>query len=349
VVCRLSVDDLRASLHRVIAAAHRRKALTHAELPWHVVALDGKATSLPSWDDAFVQRHTPEQGLPYGLLRTVTCALVSAPGRPCLDAIPIPVHTNEMGHFQFALGQLLATYGELFQVVTYDAGASSEANGRAVVTSVKYYVFRLRNEPRYMHRLAAELCAADAGVGECVDALANRTTVTRRLTVVAVERHWAYGRSGEKSVAADGSIWEHTRTLLRIESVRCRDDVVVEREVRFWNTSLRHDALTPAQWLHLLRSHWGVENNNHYTLDTAFAEDERPWITGDGTGALAVVLLRRIAYTLLTLFRSVTQRSEARRAMPWKALLALVRDTLVGVSGEEVAGLRKRGVLAAFG
>jgi hypothetical protein len=150
-------------------------------------------------------------------------------------------------------------------------------------------------------------------------------------------------------VAADGSIWEHTRTLLRIESVRCRDDVVVEREVRFWNTSLRHDALTPAQWLHLLRSHWGVENNNHYTLDTAFAEDERPWITGDGTGALAVVLLRRIAYTLLTLFRSVTQRSEARRAMPWKALLALVRDTLVGVSGEEVAGLRKRGVLAAFG
>jgi hypothetical protein len=237
VVCRLSVDDLRASLHRVIAAAHRRKALTHAELPWHVVALDGKATSLPSWDDAFVQRHTPEQGLPYGLLRTVTCALVSAPGRPCLDAIPIPVHTNEMGHFQFALGQLLATYGELFQVVTYDAGASSEANGRAVVTSGKDYVFRLRNEQRYMHRMAAELCDADDVVGESVDALDNRTTVTRRLTVVAVERHWAYGRSGEKSVAADGSIWEHTRTLLRIESVRCRDDVVVEREVRFWNTS----------------------------------------------------------------------------------------------------------------
>jgi len=37
--------------------------------------------------------------------------------------------------------------------------------------------------------------------------------------------------------------------------------------------------------------------------------------------ALVVAILRRIAYTMLALFRSVTQRSDERRAAPWKTLL----------------------------
>jgi len=53
--------------------------------------------------------------------------------------------------------------------------------------------------------------------------------------------------------------------------------------------------------------------------------------------ALVVSILRRIAYTLLALFRSVTQRSEQRRAVPWKALMndclfALVSSTVAELS-----------------
>ena len=81
----------------------------------------------------------------------------------------------------------------------------------------------------------------------------------------------------------------------------------------------------------------------------AFEEDDRPWITGNPQGMLAVLLLRRIAYTLLTLFRSVTQRSEAKRAMRWKTLLRWVNNTLVGAHEAEVAGLRPRKVLLALG
>jgi hypothetical protein len=47
---------------------------------------------------------------------------------------------------------------------------------------------------------------------------------------------------------------------------------------------------------------------------------------------LAVLLLRRIAYTMLALFRSVTLRSDASSAMRWKALLAWVRDALVAAT-----------------
>ena len=106
-----------------------------------MVALDGKVTALPCLNQPFVQTKHLEDGTPYGLVRTVTAALVSAPGRPCIDAIPIPAHTNEMGHFQAAFASVNDTYGRLFDVVTYDAGALSEANGAAVVKANKDYVF----------------------------------------------------------------------------------------------------------------------------------------------------------------------------------------------------------------
>ncbi len=118
-----------------------------------VVALDGKATALPCINGEFAQTQHPEQGLPYGIVRTVTCALVSAAGRPCIDAIPIPAETNEVGHFQTAFKSLVATYGELFDVVTYDAGGFSRANADAVVAAGKDYLFALKDEHRTMCRV----------------------------------------------------------------------------------------------------------------------------------------------------------------------------------------------------
>ncbi len=112
---------------------------------------------------------------------------------------------------------------------------------------------------------------------------------------------------------------------------------MVEQDARIFVSSLAHGALTPAKWLLLIRSHWGVENQNHHTLDTAFAEDERPWIEADAQGMLAVLLLRRIAYTLLALFRAATLRSDEGRATPWKRLMQSVRDVLVAAAEEQHA------------
>jgi hypothetical protein len=130
-LCQLDIGELRSALHRLVKAAWRRKSHSQQSLPIQVVALDGKVTALPCLNQPFVQTKHLEDGTPYGLVRTVTAALVSAPGRPCIDAIPIPAHTNEMGHFQAAFASVLGTYGRLFDVVTYDAGALSEANGEA--------------------------------------------------------------------------------------------------------------------------------------------------------------------------------------------------------------------------
>jgi hypothetical protein len=337
------VKGLRAALHRAVRAAWRRKALAPVGLPIGVLALDGKVTAVPCLNGKFAQTQHPEQGLPYGLIRTVTCALVSAAGRPCIDAIPIPAHTNEMGHFQAAFASVVRTYGKLFQMVTYDAGALSEANGKAVVDAKKDYLFALKNEHRTMLKLATEMLAAQETVARTVDVLDNQTTVTRTLKLLAVDPSWSY----DQTKGPEESVWRHAQAFLAVESVTLREGVVVENEIRLFVSSRAPERLTARQWLKVVRAHWGVENQNHHTLDTAFAEDDRPWIEADEHGMLAVLVLRRIAYTLLALFRAITLRSDGHRAMRWKALLTWVRDALVAASTETIVGLRAREVPAA--
>jgi predicted transposase YbfD/YdcC len=104
---------------------------------------------------------------------------------------------------------------------------------------------------------------------------------------------------------------------------------LVEQEDRYYLSSLPAEQLSPEQWLRVVRGHWGVENECHNTWDKIFREDDHPWFEAGQDapqGALVVLLLRRIAYNLLTLFRSVTQRSDQNRQMPWKDLMRWVGE-----------------------
>lgn len=74
--------EVRGSIHAQMRAAHRRKALVPSGLPFGVVAMDGKVTAVDNADGYYAQ----DQG-DYGLVRTITCSLVSSPGKPCIDAI----------------------------------------------------------------------------------------------------------------------------------------------------------------------------------------------------------------------------------------------------------------------
>ena len=90
----------------------------------------------------------------------------------------------------------------------------------------------------------------------------------------------------------------------------------------------------------LVRRHWGVQTA-HQILDTAFEEDDRPWIVACPRAMVVVALLRRIAYTLLALFRAVTQRSDDNRTIPWLRLIGHVKNTLISATAEQLQGLRR--------
>ena len=334
-LCKAPLDGLRAVLHRAVRAAWRRKALEPVGLPMSVVALDGKATALPTLNHPLVQNHIDGQVVPFGLVRTVTCSLVSAAGRPCIDAIPIPARTNEVGHFRTVFQSLVEGHGTLFDLVTYDAGGFSRANADAVVAAGKDYLFALKDEHRAMCKLAIELLAVETVVARTEDVLDNETTVVRSLRLLRADPSWSYG----EGKTPEESVWPHAKAFLAVEYVRVHRGAVVERDERIFVSSYDPRRLTPAQWLLLVRSHWGVESS-HHTLDTAFAEDDRPWIEADPHGMLAVLLLRRIAYTLLALYRAVTLRSDESRTTRWRTLLLSVRDALVAATEDQLADLR---------
>lgn len=325
--------EIRKCLHAVAKEAQRRKALAPVGLPFGVVAMDGKGTAATAWDELYSQRqpHSSDAGAS-GIVRTMTCCLISSAVKVCLDAIPVPAATNEMGQFRDSLKSLAATYGrgDLFRLVTYDAGTCSLENATAIRDEELHYLFGLKGtQPtllaearRLLEKLPLE--KADARTED----INGPWVITRRVFL-----------SSEMA----GYEWKHLQTVLRIHSEK-RDlaGKLLESEDRYYISSLPRPELTDDQWLLLVRRHWAVENNCHNTWDTVFEEDDHPWIEADPKGMVVVMLLRRLAYNILALFRGVTQRSEERRQMPWRALVRSFYNALIAATPTDVAGLRTR-------
>jgi hypothetical protein len=76
------------------------------------------------------------------------------------------------------------TYGNLFRLVTFDAGALSNENAQHVASSGKEYLLALKGEHRTMFKLIGELLDPSEVVAETVGVLDNHTTVTRRLVLM---------------------------------------------------------------------------------------------------------------------------------------------------------------------
>lgn len=329
---------LRRPLWRQAKAAHRRKALEPFGLPFGVVAMDGKGTAATAWDDEYAQRQPHSVGLgASGVVRTITCTLVSSRVKLCLDASPIPAATNELGHFAAAFDSLWAVYGacELFKLVTYDSGGASKTNADLVRQYGLHYLLRLDAQQPTLYREARRLLhhlPVSAAVQFTEDETGTGTE--RRYLFLTEEMAGYYG-------------WEHLQTVVRVHSVK-RDRAgnlmsqKPRQQDRYYLCSLPRGRLTKEQWLYLIRQHWGVENGTHNPLDKFLEEDKHPFIEADPQGMLNVMLLRRMALNALALFRGVTQRDEVRRHTPWRDVIRWFYNTLLVASERHLAGLRPR-------
>ena len=85
--------------------------------------------------------------------RVLNAALISAAAPVCLDQLPIPADTNEMGFFQDMVRSLLSVYGRtgLIEVLFPDAGMTSQSNARFVNDQQLGYVMALKvNQPELL-------------------------------------------------------------------------------------------------------------------------------------------------------------------------------------------------------
>lgn len=333
-------SEVRSVIHRQTKAAHRRKALLPIGLPFGVLAMDGKSVTSQVWDWVYARRHRFEDSMKaVGLAMTMTCTLISSRAKVCIDAIPIPARTNESGQFKKSLKSLIATYGTtLFKLITYDAGGCSESNARAVVKAGLHYLFGLKYSQPFIRREAGRWLGhrePERAEAETVDVLNNNKTVTRRLYTI------------EKRPLIR---WNHLRTFLRVESETLEHGKVVGHENRYFISSLERNVLTPKQWLLVIRNHWNVENQCHNTWDrkNVFDEDNHPWIESHPRAMVVLMLLRRIAYNMLELFRTVTQRSQEKRQTPWRDLMRWIYNTVIAATDAQTQTLRKRKTVTAF-
>ena len=313
-LCKLRPYELRPNLHQVVCAAHRRKALSVAQgLPFGMVSLDGKGTAVPSADDFYAQRQTSSDSAALtGVVRTVTATLTSHPARPCIDVATIPARTNEMGAFESALRGLVEAYDgiDLFRLVSYDAGACSLDNAGLVRQLGLHYLFGLKSSQPALWR------EANLVLGSLGPEQAAATTEDVEYDCRIVRRVYL------TPVIEGFGDWTHLRTVLRVECVMLDPrGAVRSTDNRYFLSSLPPSRLSAAQWLLAARRHWGVETT-HQILDVTFHEDDHPWIESNPRATAVVFVLRRIAYTLLALWRFVTLRADEQRTRSWRAILS---------------------------
>jgi hypothetical protein len=318
---RLEPEGLRERLHAQIRSLYRAKSLVPGGLPCGVLAIDGKGIGTLEHDaegSAQKGRRT-HGGSPYWLSRVLRASLVSTPSRPCVDQSLVPVETNEMGAFENFFSGLLAAYGSihLFEVVTADAGITSKHNADLVNGSDKAYLFALKNtQPELLAEAQRLLLPRVEGEPEAeTKERAQGNLVGRRLyrtTEIATYHGWNHLRQA----------W-----LVVQQTLSPNGKLTVEH--RFFVTNLRPGLLTAAQALLLVRSHWGIENNCFWSIDTQWWEDDTPWCT-QGRAIEMLGLLRLMAYNLLSLARKrhlCQHRADGTRtdAPPWRLLFEWIR------------------------
>jgi predicted transposase YbfD/YdcC len=170
-------------------------------------------------------------------------------------------------------------------IVTIDAMGCQKEIARAIVSAEADYILALKGNQgnlleqaedsfRFLETQSVEV-EIDAGHGRVEN---------RKCTVVS-----------DLSMIEKKDDWEKLKSLVRIEAERyIKSTGKTEKETRYYISSLAADASLINK---SIRSHWGIENGLHWTLDVAFNEDNSR--NRDGHAAQNFSVLRRIALNLL--------------------------------------------------
>lgn len=320
---RLTASDLRRKLLAQVHSAWRSKSLESTTLPCGVLAIDGKGLGALEHDaNGTAQKaHRAHDGTAYWLARMLRAVLVSADAKPCLDQMPIGSRTNEMGCAPEFLDRLLAAYGRgnLFEVVTLDAGLVSRALADQINAAHKAYVMALK--------------------GTQPELLAEAERLFRHRGELAAQTAWEpyQGKLVRRSLYRSSEIagyhgWQHLRQVWLVVTETKRGEAV-EEELRYFLTNLPAQRFSANQILAVVRAHWGIENDCFWTLDTQWKEDAVPWCSS-GRAVEALSWIRLMAYNLMQLARRrhLRRRSDDDRvAVPppaWRNVLRWVRDAL---------------------
>ena len=168
-----------------------------------------------------------------------------------------------------AIPELLRLVDVSGGVVTIDAMGCQKEIAGAVVAAKGDYVLALKDNQPTLHRAVVDHLLSRWEVEFAGDEVGRRQTQEtghgRRESRTYIQMAAPESLPGFKS-------WRGLKSIGVVISETRRDGKTAD-EVRYYISSLPVEA-DAATFAHAVRSHWGVENGCHWTLDVTFREDE---------------------------------------------------------------------------
>ena len=182
-----------------------------------------------------------------------------------------------------AAREIIALLDLTATTVTADALHANRQTAAAIRARGGDYALALKGNRGPLHRDAAAVLSEPGANPVAVSTeISHGRHEERRAWVTAVPRDWAI-RYGFQDLAAVARVDAHRR-IGTVESHQTRHYLLSRQ-------------MEPADLLRVVRAHWTIENNQHWLLDVALAED-RVATRNDRT-AENIAILRRLALNLL--------------------------------------------------
>lgn len=124
------------------------------------------------------------------------------------------------------------------------------------------------------------------------------------------------------------------RMVMRVDDEQVKGGQV-ERQIRYYITSLDPEKVSPQQLLEWIRRHWEIENSLHFLKDRWWDED-RHWLKRPGLAAIWATLTNLALNVLRAMARTVFPSPNPKRPLPIRAIA-------------DKAGWHLRTTLAALG
>ncbi|MCO5221856.1 MAG: ISAs1 family transposase [Thermomicrobiales bacterium] len=200
----------------------------------------------------------------------------------------VPDHTNEIT----ALPTVLEAVVVPGTVITLDAMGCQREVAETIVTQGGAYVLALKGNQNQLHADVRDFFVDGLATGFAAP-IDQAETVEKGHGRIEKRVCWASEDANLLRYLDPDERWAGMRSVAMVQAERrIGNDRSVER--RYYLSSLPADALRLNR---IVRTHWQIENQLHWVLDTAFAEDQCRVRMGDGAQNLA--LLRKVALSLL--------------------------------------------------
>lgn len=210
------------------------------------------------------------------------------------------VKVSEKSNEITAIPKLLEVLTIEESIVTIDAMGCQTEIAKIIIDKKADYILAVKENQKQLHQEIED----EFKFGKKVEAhlsedLGHGRVETRKCSVIT-----------DFQFIEDNKKWKNLNSIIKIESTRefKNSNKATEKAVRYYISSLIAE---PRDFQNAIRSHWGIENKLHWTLDVAFGEDASRKRKGNAPQNFSI--LNKIALNLLKNEKSLNIGVKSRR------------------------------------